>query len=125
MNKMYNIFLDNIKIGHTYFEKADAPMGCVFGKIYFLTIKSGYNFFRNYARNNNITTTDYPEDRMISTFNIPNLRILDTENNDIMGAPCYISGMDSDGFEIYIDGIAYPLYENEFPDHVKEYKQRF
>ncbi|MDB5062978.1 MAG: hypothetical protein JWP67_2821, partial [Mucilaginibacter sp.] len=33
MTESYDVFLDNIKIGQTELEKADAPMGVVFGKI--------------------------------------------------------------------------------------------
>jgi hypothetical protein len=33
--------------------------------------------------------------------------------------------MDSEGFEITLEGIPYPLFEEEFPYHVKEYNEMF
>jgi len=36
--KQYNILLENKIIGFTLFEKADAPMGTVFGQIHFVNI---------------------------------------------------------------------------------------
>jgi hypothetical protein len=33
--------------------------------------------------------------------------------------------MDTDGFEINVIGIPYPFYEEQFPNHVKEYNEKF
>jgi len=33
--------------------------------------------------------------------------------------------MDSEGFEISIEGIPYPFYEEEFPHHRNEYDEIF
>lgn len=33
--------------------------------------------------------------------------------------------MDSDMYEISIEAIPYPFYEEQFPHHVKEYKNIF
>jgi hypothetical protein len=52
MNKQYNVFIEKDKIGTTKLEKADAPTGVVFGKIEFIFIVSGYNFFRTHCLNN-------------------------------------------------------------------------
>ena len=43
----YDIFLDDLKIGVTKLEKADAPMGVVFGNIYGDDNKLGYDFLRD------------------------------------------------------------------------------
>jgi hypothetical protein len=63
--QIYNIFLNDNKIGTNEFEKADAPMGGVFGKINFINIVSGYDFFKAYCVTNGIElVSDYPEDRL-------------------------------------------------------------
>jgi hypothetical protein len=125
-NKLYDIFLDNKKIASTELEKADAPMGVVFGQINFISINSGYDFFKNYCIENNIKFTDYPEGRHIQTMNIPNLKVLDRNGKEIIGQHgCNVDGMDSDRFEITILGIPYPFYEEEFPLHIKAYHEMF
>ena len=84
-NKHYDILLDNLKIGTTELEKADPPMGIVFGQINFTDLKLGYDFFKNYCLKNNVEFTDYPEDRFITTMNIPNLKVTDQNANEITG----------------------------------------
>lgn len=75
--KLYEIFLDNKKIGTTELENADAPMGVVYGRVTFDHIDSGYDFLKTYCMNNNIVIiTDYPEDKLIGTANIPNLTVI-------------------------------------------------
>jgi len=124
--KLYNIFLDDNKIGTTEFEKADAPMGGVFGKINFINISSGYDFFKTYCATNNIElVTDYPEDKLILTRTINNLTVKNEQGIEIKGAGNQISGMDSDEFEISLEGVPYPFYEEEFPHHVKAYDNQF
>ena len=114
--KLYNIFLDNNKIGTTELEKGDAPMGVVFGKITFINISSGYDFFKTYCVKNDIElVADYPEDRLIFTRTISALSVLSQEGIEIEGLGNQISGMDSDEFEISIEGISYPFYGEEFP----------
>lgn len=124
--KLYDIFLDNNKIGTTEFEKGDAPMGGVFGKITFINISSGYDFFKTYCVTNDIElVTDYPEDRLILTRTINNLAIKNELGMEIKGVGNQISGMDSDEFEISLEGVPYPFYEEEFPHHVKAYYNQF
>lgn len=48
--KRYDVFLDNKKIGATELEKADAPMGVVFGRVTFNNIISGYDFLKTYSQ---------------------------------------------------------------------------
>jgi hypothetical protein len=125
VNKSYDVFLDNIKIGHTELEKADAPMGVVFGKINLLNIASGYDFFKEYCSKKNIGFNDSPDEEMISTINIPGLQIFNFAGSEIKGISCSVSGMNSESFEIYVEGISYPFFENEFPNHVRDYHKRF
>jgi len=125
MCKIYNILLDKNKIGTTKLEKADASMGVVFGEIIFFNILSGYDFFKQYCVKNKIDFTDYPKDKLISTRDIPGLQVLDMGGNKIKGVACSISGMDNDIFEVSIEGIDYPFYEEEFSHHVKSYNEMF
>ena len=126
MNKTYEILLDQNKIGTTELEKADAPMGVVFGKVMFDSIVSGYDFFKAYCLTNQIEIiTDYPDDRLITTSLIPKLRVITQNEIEIKGQGINIEGMDSDTFDIIIVGIAYPFYEEEFPHHVKAYNEMF
>jgi len=118
----YTVKLDNIEIGKSKLEFADPPMGIVFGKL-FLKVESGFDLFKNHCVKNNIQFTEYPDDKLITTFNIPGLKAYRENGNEIVGE-ISISGIDSD-FEITIMGIAYPYYEEEFPEHVKRYNEMF
>jgi len=126
LNKIYNILLNELLIGTTELEKADAPMGVVFGLIEFNGIESPYEFLKEYCLNKQIElASDYPEDKMISTMSIPELKIKRDNGIEIKGIGNQITGMDNEEYEISIFGIPYPFYEEEFPHHVKEYKNMF
>ncbi|MGK4568194.1 hypothetical protein [Flavobacterium sp. 3HN19-14] len=122
---LYKIFVENNLIGTTQFEKSDAPMGVVIGKINFIEVDSGYKFFKNYCVENNISFTDSDEEKLILTMNIPNLKVISERGIEIIGQSKSISGMDSDIFEINIEGISYPFYEEEFPEQLKVYHEMF
>jgi len=99
MTNIYDILLDNKIIGTTELEKADAPMGVVFGKLTFINIESGYHFFKTYCQTNNIKiVTDYPNDKLITTEDIPNLKVINQNGIEIKGQGTNIEGMDSDVF---------------------------
>lgn len=100
-------------------------MGCVFGQISFLGKDLNYDFLSNYCKENNITFNAYAEDKFISTQIIPTLKVVNEDGAEIKGEGCCIAGMDSEGFEINIIGIPYPFFEEEFPLHVKEYREQF
>lgn len=123
--KRYNIFLDDKIIGTTELEKADTPMGVVFGNVQFDNIVSGYNFLKAYCLNNNIEIIiDYPSDNLIATTDIPNLKVFNPGGIEIKGQGTNINGMDSDVFEITILGVSYLFFEEEFPHHVKAYNDQ-
>jgi len=125
MSKIYDILLDNIKIGTTALENADAPMGVVFGRINFISIQSGYAFFLEYCLKNSIDFQHDAETRLIQTRSITGLRILDTTGYEIKGEACSISGMDDDSYEVYVEAIPFPFYNEEFQHHVIADKKRF
>jgi hypothetical protein len=124
--KEYTICLSGDLIGTTRLEKADPPMGVVFGQIDSKKQSFGYDFIKDYCKTNNIEIADdYPEDKLISTMTIDSLIVKNENDIEIKGVGNQISGMDSDGFEITILGIQYPFYEEEFPHHVTEYNKMF
>jgi hypothetical protein len=125
MKKIYDILLDGKRIGTTRLEYADPPMGVVFGKADFFDIDSVYGFFKDYCNKREIEYTDYPEDKLISTRTIPNLKVIDEGGIEIKGLGSHISGMDSDVYELTIEGIPYPFFAEQFPQHVKDYEERF
>lgn len=124
--KRYDIFLDGKLIGTTELEKADAPMGVVFGNVAFDNIISGYDFLKTYCSNNSIEIiNDYPAEKLIATSDIPNLKVIDPSGIEIKGQGANINGRDDDVFEITILGIPYPFFEEAFPHHVKSSNDQF
>lgn len=124
--KRYDIFLDDKIIGTTELEKADAPMGVVFGIIHFKDSIFDYKFFKKYCLDNNIELADdYPDDKLISTRTVENLKVINENGIEIKGLGNQISGMDGEEFEITLERVAYPFFEEEFPHHVKAYEDQF
>jgi len=126
MNKTYKILLDGKDIGVSRLEKADAPMGVVFGLIEFQGIESPYKYFKDYCLKNCITiNTDDYEFEFIDTQVIPELKVYRQDGLEIRGvAGNTITGMKEDGYEISVIGVGYPFYEEEFPHHVKDYESK-
>ncbi len=125
MDKAYYIFLDDKLIGKTIFEHADAPMGVVFGKIDFIDVLNPYDFIRSYCKDNNIGVDDFPDDKVISTRTIPQLKVMNEQGREVKGIGNQISGMDFESFELTIEGIPYPFFGEEFPRHVEDDEKRF
>ncbi len=124
--KMYKIYIGNELIGTSKLEKADASMGVVAGKLTFIDTKFGYDYLKEYCENNGIELVyNYPKDKMISTMSIPELKIINDEGIEIKGVGNQITVIDNEECEIEILGIPYPFYEEEFPNHVKEYEKLF
>lgn len=122
----YSIHIGDFKLGTTKLEKADAPMGVVFGDINFVEQNMGYDFIKNYCESMNIElASDFPEDKLISTMTIDTLIVKNEKGIEIKGIGNQISGMDSDVYEITLLGVPYPFYEEEFPHHVKAYNEMF
>jgi len=121
------ILLDDKLFGTTKLEFGDPPMGIVFGQINFVEKNIGYDFFKQYCTDNLIEIqTDYPNDKLISTGQIKNLKVYNSENFELLSKlGNNIESMDSDSYTITILGIDSEVYEREFPEHITEYEQKF
>jgi len=124
--KVYKILLDDKLFGTTKLEFGDPPMGVVFGQINIDEKNVGYDFIKKYCIDNLIDIqTDYPYDKLITTGRIEKLKIYNSENFELVGLGNNIEGMDSDCFTITILGLDSEVYEKEFPEHIKEYENKF
>lgn len=123
--KEYFLKLGEKDIGKTKLEYADPAMGVVSGKINFINSISGFELFKNFCENKSNVNEIDEKHKFIDTQVIEDLKVFDEEGNEVKGVGNYITGMDSDGFEISIIGIPYPYYEQEFPHHVIEYYELY
>lgn len=124
-DRTYKLFLDNKIIGVTEFEFADVPMNVVFGKIHFFDSNFSYEYLKNYCIANYISIlNDYPDDKLISTDNIPNLQIMDDEENLISADAKTIEGTDNDFYTIHLLGVSTVQYEKYFSKHITEYQNK-
>lgn len=125
--KTYSVVLGDKEIGTSKLEKADAPMGVVFGLIEFNGIETPYEFFKEYCFENDIVmNTDDLEFEFIDTQVISELKVFRQDGLEIKGvAGNAITGMKDEGYKISILGISYPFYEEEFPHHVEHCKNMF
>ena len=115
----YKVYLNGYKIGKTKFEKGDFSMGVVFGKLIFDQDAYGYIQLKKYCNKNKIELAfDYPKENLISTKTIGSLCVFNNEGTEIICKGNQITGMDSEGFEILLFGIAYSFYQKEFPNLV-------
>ena len=119
----FSILLDNKKIGITNLEKADVPMGVVFGQISLINIADGYTFFKDYCVKNIIGITKYPEDKFISTRHIPNLQVFDNDRAEIKGVATSVAGQGNSDFEITIEGVPHSMFISKFGHHIEKYKE--
>lgn len=125
-SKIYNIELDGKLIGTTRLEKADASMGVAFGQISFIDKFDQYQTLKNIFTSKGIQLTDEPEFELFMTHGpIDGIKITNDSCVEIKGIGIQISGSNQDGFEVSVEGIPYPFYEEEFPHHVKRYNNMF
>ncbi|MEO0468805.1 MAG: hypothetical protein AAF206_04225 [Bacteroidota bacterium] len=120
MHKTYKIVLDGTEIETSRLEKADAPMGVVWGEIAFQEIPSPYRLFKDHFVKHGIAiNADDPEHGFLDTQTISGLQVFRQDEREIKGiAGNSITGMEEEGYEISIMGIAYPFFAEEFPHHV-------
>jgi len=120
---LYAIYSGETLIGHSELEGGDAPMGVAFGK---LVPTEAFGGIRGAAEPGNVLKKN-------SIKNIRAWRGLSvrTPNGDAlecqMGVQVLEHGEAKNPYalEVYCSGIPYPLYEELFPHHVKEYRDQF
>ncbi len=115
MNKKFNILLGPKCIGTTDLEHSDLSMGVVFGTIIPCDKSINFDYFSNYCKLNGISVDVAPEVRLINTRTIMDLRIQNMRGEEIGNGLCCISGMDSEGYTITIEGMSSEIIEKEFP----------
>jgi len=82
----------------------------------------GYDFLKEYCKKNKIELADdYPEDKLISSMTIKNLKIFNENGVEIKGMGNQISILNDEEFEISIIGIISEFYKIEFPHHHEKY----
>ena len=121
----YTILLDAKTIGTSELESSDAAMGVVFGEIVFSKPEYNYAFFSKYCKDNKIATDEEAKDKLILTRTIPALSVQNESGVLIECLGCYIGGNDKLGYEINIEGIPQPFFEEEFPQHVRADEDQF
>ncbi len=110
------------QIGSTALEYADPPMGVVFGQINFLESFYNFKFLKDYCTKESIPFSEYTDDLFISTYNMPNLQIINSNGMLIEGLSNSIEGTDSEGFNVTITGIDSAEYAVEFLQHIQKYQ---
>ena len=127
MNREYKIHLGEQLIGTTMLEKADAPMGVVFGDINCNTEEFNYEFWIRYCQRNSIELAmNEPEQKMLSTRSIAELKVTNSESGNILQPLSnQITVMDGDSYEITLEGINSAQMISEFSHHLDEYNKRF
>ena len=125
-NKHFEISLDGKLIGTTLLEKADVPMGVVFGQIELEHIENAYTFFKSYCLQNQIGFTDDKHDQLLTTNRIPNLKVYDSnDKTEIKGSAVSVSGQGMKNFEITIEGVPHNIFAFKFKHHVDNNKGLF
>ena len=124
-DNQFKVLLDDKSIGTTLLEKADVPMGVVFGQLILENIDNAYTFFKSYCLQNQIGFTDDKQDQSLTTRRIPNLKVYDSDNNEITGSAVSVSGQGIKDFEIAIEGVPHNIFGFTFKHHVDNYKHLF
>jgi hypothetical protein len=121
----FKVFLDDKLIGTTLLEKADVPMGVVFGQIVLYNIDDAYDFFKAFCLQKQIGFTDDKQDKFLTTRHISNLKVFDKDNTEIKGSAISVSGQGSIDFEITIEGVPHNIFSFKFQNHIDHYNNLF
>ena len=124
-NLQFKVLLNDKLIGVTSLEKADVPMGVLFGQLHLDNIDNAYEFFKSYCLQEHIGFTDDKQDKLITTRHISNLKVVDTDNSEIKGSAISVAGQGMKDFEITIEGVPHNIFGFKFKHHVDHYKNLF
>lgn len=110
----YKIELDGMKIGTVQLSPIDLSMG-VIGGIMNCLCNNPYEFFKHYCQQKQIVISlDDPEYQVIATQIIPQLVVLNQQNQPITHSGIYIEGMAAEGYQIIILGVDSHVLEHQF-----------
>jgi hypothetical protein len=121
----FKVLLNDKIIGSTALEKADVPMGVLFGQLQLANIDNAYDFFKSFCLQEHIGFTEDKQDKFITTRHISNLKVVDTDNTEIKGSAISVAGQGKSDFEITIEGIPHNIFGFKFKHHVDHYKNLF
>jgi hypothetical protein len=108
----YQVFIDNILIGYSDFEYGDPPRGVVSG---ILSPLPAYERFRSQF----ITLRDSSQKHLALSVARSNGEVIPA-----LGISIFDYSTELAEIQVTVLGIAYPLYEELFPDLVCEYNFR-
>ena len=121
-DEKYIIEIMGKPLGYTFLEKADPPMGVVFGEIIFANNESGYRYFKAYSQQYSVTVNeDDAKNKYIYLSDLVDVRVISEQGVNIAGISITFAGFGDEG-HIEIIGIAYPFYKEEFPHHYEAYQ---
>ena len=114
----YFIELEDKIISTTKFEYADVSMGMVYGKVDFINTPSPYTFFKSFCQKFNIElAADYPDNKLLTTRIIPQLKIYNSKQEHIRGEG-YFTGMNNNDFQIEFRVYNFTTFKKEFQYHL-------
>ena len=123
MSDLYTVMLGGKQIGTTAFEYADPSMGVVFGQINFEEDFYNFKFLKDYCTKETIPFFEDDDGLFISTYDLPNLQVNNSNGISIKGLSNSIEGTDSEGFNVTITEIDSVEYAVEFPQHIQKYRE--
>jgi len=125
VKRYYNVKLNGKLIGRSLLENDDAPMGVAFGNLEKLSGELNYSNIKEYCNINSIELAqDIEDEKTLITTNINDLVVLSPAGIEIACEGNQLLIAKNQEFEIIIQGIPYPFYQNEFPNLVEQYKSR-
>lgn len=126
MTKKYKIVLGGNEIGYSLLEKADVPMGVVFGDLVISNDTFSFEYLLAYCKEHNIELSEYPEDSFFQTTqSIASLKVFSPNGKEIKGIGNQLTIIKGETNEISILGIPYSLFEEEFPQHIEAYNNLY
>jgi hypothetical protein len=108
----YQVFMDTILIGYSDFECGDPPMGVVYGD--FLPLPA-YERFRSQF----ITLRESSQEHLALSVARSNGEVIPA-----LGISIFDYSTELEEIQVTVLGIAYPLYEELFPEFVATYADR-
>lgn len=117
----YQVWLEDTLIGTTRLEGADPPMGGVFGEIQPIIEHLTYGFIKTFYASRQIGFDDSPDIKLIATRATDKLRVVTPDGITIESLGNQIVMLDGEGCEVFLEGVGYPFYAEEFAHHCADY----